>query len=162
MKIIYNDSLCDYVQKYSDDIIACLKENNIDPSLENIDNEAQACIDADFEYIKELLITFDNRNNKKIYVSAVLGLWYGKRQAFKIFNSLSDAVAFCLEDVNALYFKKVNDALTLCATHHDGNNIFKFYTIEKYNRKKAINYNMLYEGILWKQKAKIKTHLQLI
>lgn len=66
MKIIYNDSLCDYVQKYSDDIIACLKENDIEPSFENIDNEAQKWINSDYDYLKELLIDFDNKNNKKV------------------------------------------------------------------------------------------------
>lgn len=140
---IFSDDLLTYIDEYKNDIIETLKDYDVKINDENITTEAQNCINNDFEYLKEILIHFDNMENKKIYCHAVLGLWYGKRAAFKTFDNLYNAVLFCLADCNDLYFKRNNTTLTLEASHHDGANVFNFYTIEK-GKKRAITYDNLY------------------
>lgn len=139
--IIYSDDVCEYVQNYKSDICEYLKENDTPINDNNIFDEAQNNINAYYEDIKNTLSAYDNNNNyKSILVVACLGLWYGKRQAQKHFNSLYNAVLYCFEDINALYFERKNTTLTLSATHHDGTNIFKFYVI-KNGKKYAIKLN---------------------
>ena len=67
---IYNDDLYTYIDAYKNDIITTLKNYDVVASEQNIIDEAQSCINSDHEYLKEILINFDNNNNKKIYVAA--------------------------------------------------------------------------------------------
>ena len=140
---IYNDNLYEYIDNYKNDILATLKDYDIEATEKNIITEAQSCIDSDYEYLKDILIHFDRIENKKIFVCGVLGLWNSKPNVKKVFNSLYSAVVFCLQDINELYFKKNNTTLQLSAAHHDGINTFKFYKLIK-GKKYAIKYDDIY------------------
>lgn len=142
---IYNDDLCAYIDAYNDDIIASLKDNDADINDNNIFEEARRMTDADFDDLRYSLGRFDKNNNCNVYASASLGLWYGRVQAHRIFANLQDAVQSCFEDVNAVYFDNKRCTLTLRATHHDGENIIKFYKIIQ-GKKRAITYADIYGG----------------
>lgn len=139
---LLTDDVCEYVQENENYIKDVLKEYDIEPSLKNIDIEAQAQINDSIEELKQAAQNFDNVGGfDKIQVCAVLGLWYGKRTGAKTFNTLNECITRFCEDQNTFYFKRKNTTLTLAATHHDGVNLFKFYYI-KNGKKYAINYNI--------------------
>lgn len=139
---LLTDDVCEYVQQNENYIKDVLKEYDIEPSLKNIDIEAQAQINDSIEELKQAAQNFDNVGGfDKIQVCAVLGLWYGKRTGAKTFNTLNECITRFCEDQNTYYFKRKNTALTLAATHHDGVNLFKFYYI-KNGKKYAINYDI--------------------
>lgn len=141
-RIIYNDNIIDVIDENKSLLIDSLKDNDAEPTETNIINEAQSMIDDDANNLRETIRNFDIVNKYKILVVASLGLWYGCRAATKIFDSLECAIYPCLEDVNTIYFKKSNTTLTLDATHHDGNNNFKFYKVVK-GKKYAITFKEL-------------------
>lgn len=139
---LLTDSVSEYVQQNKNYIKDVLKEYEIEPSLKNIDIEAQAQINDSIEELKQAAHNFDIVGGfDKIQVCAVLGLWYGKRTGVKTFNTLSECITKCCEDQNTFYFKRKNATLTLAASHHDGVNLFKFYYI-KNGKRYAINYNI--------------------
>ena len=141
---IYDDNIIDYVYNYKKDIIASLKDNDIIVNDENIQAEAQAWIDSDAEYLKEIITHYDNYyDNNIIYIDASLGLWYGRKKAHKTVTSLYSGIFSLIQDVNTLYFMRKNGALTLKAIHHDGVNYFKFYRIVD-GKKYAIKYDDIY------------------
>lgn len=144
---LFDNDLSNYLNTYSADIIDALKENDTDPTPQNIDAYAVDQIENDASNIFHGLKFYDKITDyKNIYVVADLGLWYGRRKAFKTFNNLHDAVTFCFEDSNTLYFKSKKSTLTLCAAHHDGTNIFKFYKVIN-NKRRAITYNEIINAI---------------
>ena len=97
----------------------------------------------DYYELKENILSFDNKTNyEKIIVFANLGLWYGRRAGVKKFNTLFDAISFCTEDANKLFYTTKNSTLKLEAIHHDGVNYFKFYKLIK-GKKYAIKINEL-------------------
>ena len=142
MLVIYNDDLYSFIEQYKKDIIEDLKNNDEIINDENIEKYARSIIDDDFYSVKSALNTIDNLNNGnvKILCVASLGLWYGRREGKKIFNSLSDAVFSLTEDYNTIYFKTKKSTLSLEAIHHDGTNNFKFYELRG-GKKYAINYD---------------------
>lgn len=142
---IYNDDLCAYIDAYRDDIITSLKDNDADINDSNIFEEARRMTNAEFIDLQDALEYFDKNNKYDVYASASLGLWYGRRQGHKVFTSLKDAVQSCFEDINAVYFNNKRCTLTLRATHHDGENLIKFYKIIK-GKKRAITYADVYGG----------------
>ena len=139
---LLTDDVSEYVQENEKYIKDVLKEYEIEPSLKNIDIEAQAQINDNIEELKQAAHSFDIVGGfDKIQVCAVLGLWYGKRTGVKTFNTLSECITRFCEDQNTYFFKRKNTTLTLAATHHDGTNIFSFYYI-KNGKRYAINYNI--------------------
>jgi hypothetical protein len=146
MIIIYDDDLSGYVQRNECYIIECLKDNDIDITLKNIDDFALTCIDDDLSQLKQAAQYFDNVGNyDNIIIEAELGLWNGKHKATKQFKTLAECLLKYCEDQNTFYFKRKNTTLTLAACHHDGINIFKFYYV-KNGKKHAINYNIFMNG----------------
>lgn len=144
--ILYNDDVCEYATTYRADICEDLKAMDIEENDANIFDEARRQIDASFEDMRHGLAYYDYTTTADgVLVEAVLGLWYGKRKVHKFFDSLEDAVLFCFEDINKLYFANKRNALTLRATHHDGENYFKFYKIIN-KRKYAIKLDDLEGG----------------
>lgn len=144
---LFDDDLSNYLNIYSADIINALKENDTEPTPQNIDAYAMDQIENDAsDVICGLKFYNKITEYENIYVVADLGLWYGRRKAFKYFNNLHDAVTFCFEASNTLYFKNKKSTLTLCAAHHDGVNIFKFYKVIN-NKRRAITYNEIINAI---------------
>lgn len=146
MITIYDDSVSEYVQNNEAYIIECLKDNDIEPSLKNIDNFALNCIEDDLTQLKQAAQYFDNVGNyDNIVIEAVLGLWNGKKYGTKQFKTLASCFLQYREELNTFYFKRKNSTLTLAAYHHDGTNIFKFYYV-KNGKKYAINYDVFMNG----------------
>lgn len=59
-------------------------------------------------------------------VIADLGLWFGKRHAWKFCSNLTDAIRACLDGMDE--FKIVEDdrgKLTIYGYHHDGTNVYE-------------------------------------
>lgn len=128
-KVIYNDSLYDYIENNKSDIIEFLNEEGVDPTPNAIEDAAANMIDDDALYLADLIKNFDKKiKYKKIVVVGVLGLWYGKRAVKAKFNDLHHAFYKCIEDTNKAYFI-ANSTLQLDAIHHDGINKFKFYKV---------------------------------
>lgn len=80
------------------------------------------CIDLEFE-CEDLEGILDNINTNYIkndlIAIAGLGLWTGRRLAYKELDSLTD-ISTCMQDYNTLYVER-ND-LKIKAVHHDGTN----------------------------------------
>lgn len=144
LKMLYTSDIYAYMDLYQNDIKEYLESLDIDPQPNEIEDAAYNFIEEDLNYLKELIINFDNENNTKILIAADLGLWYGRRKATKICDNLYSAVfnSGCLEDINIIYFEDDKNTLTLEAAHHDGNNKFKFYIYQN-GRKKAIKFSDL-------------------
>lgn len=139
--ILYSDDILYYIDNFMDDIKESLNYYEIEINNHNIATEAATQINNLYEDLLSCLRMFDNLTYyNKICVCADLGLWYGRRTASKTFNNLVDAVRYCAEDLNKLYFKDNKQTLTLNASHHDGTNIFKFYKIVD-GKKYAIKCN---------------------
>ena len=146
MIILFNDDVVNYVNENKKDLIERLIENGLELSDSNFYTEAQNDIDAYFEDLKNAVAYFD-RNTKYdcIQVYASLGLWYGTRKGSKRIDTLQSALFGLFEDVNALYFKNKKSTLTLRASHHDGENIFRFYKVVN-GKKYAINFDDFVQG----------------
>jgi len=143
---LYNDDVCEYVNACKNEIIENLKNDDAEINDTNIYNYAYSDMQFYYDELKNGVRAFDNlKGNKKILVVASLGLWYGRKEAKRIFNNLQDILFKCFEDVNALYFEKKNSTLTLRATHHDGENFFKFYVLD-HGKKYAITYDDMLRG----------------
>ena len=143
---IYDDDLNEYTQHNACYIIECLKDNDIAPSLKNIDDFALNCINDYLTQLKQAAQYFDNVGSfDYIIINAVLGLWNGKKYGSKKYKTLAECLTLYCEDQNTFYFKRINSTLTLAACHHDGINIFKFYYV-KNGRKHAINYSVFMNG----------------
>lgn len=146
MIMLFNDDLCEYVDQNKESIIDDLKNNDTETNETNIYDQARNDIECYFAELRGALSFYDSMNECKIKAVAILGLWYGKRKAQKVFNNLYDAVLKCFEDVNALYFDNKRTTLTLRATHHDGENIIKFYAIKK-GKSYAIKHDDILGGL---------------
>lgn len=137
---IYNDDVCEYVNENEKYLIDTLKENDEAINNENIFKLAHSDIEKLFYDLMQAVNYYDNVfNDNKILCVANLGLWYGHVKTQRYFKTLKEALYF--EDVNALYFERKNSTLTLRACHHDGENIYKFYSV-KNGKKYAINYDI--------------------
>lgn len=143
--IICTDDALLYLERNKKEIEDALKEENIELTEENLINEAQFYCELDIDNLKYYVNKIDAKYNSKILVVACLGLWYGKRNAKKVFNSLDDCVFNFCEDYNTFYFERINTTLTLQAIHHDGCNIFKFYRLNEKGQKRAITLNDIME-----------------
>ena len=144
MTILYNNNVYDYIKLYNDYILEYLKESDQDATPNNKEDAAIDLIQYDYESLIENIKNFDKNNDCKIYVSASLGLWYGRVAGYRVFNNLYDAVTSVLQDNNIIYYDNEKNTLKASCGHHDGINDFKFYMI-KNNKKYAIKYNKLYE-----------------
>ena len=66
------------------------------------------------------------RVNGEFLVIADLGLWFGKRHAWKFCSNLYDAIMACLDGMDE--WKLVEDSrgkVTLYGYHHDGTNVYE-------------------------------------
>lgn len=146
MIVLYNDDLFTYIEENKEDIIASIKEEDVYPTEKAIEEEAQAWINADWDYFKDAICDWDEViPYDYILIEADLGLWYGRRKFKAKTASLYEAITKASEDYNLLYFKNRRATLSLKAAHHDGVNNFKFYKV-KNNKKRAIKYSDLYRG----------------
>lgn len=137
--VIYNSDIYEYMLNNDDAIIQYLNDYGIDPLPNAKEDAAIQLIDDDYLLLTQLINNFDKKvKYQKIYVDATLGLWRGTVKTNATFKTLFNAIFKCLEDVNKVYFKKQNSALTIEASHHDGTNIFKFYKVVG-GKKYAIN-----------------------
>lgn len=131
--IIFTDDICDYVSENREDIIASIKDTTENSDGDNISeeaiyNEAQFLINMDCDDLRQALKLFDSKHGRVLALGS-LGLWYGRTQGGKIYNTLSDAIYKLIEDSNTLYYERTNGALRMEARHHDGRNYFTFYEI---------------------------------
>lgn len=136
----------------------CARENLIEnmanyevegePSEEEIEYEAQELnmmyFDDDFG-AKWSNLSSSKLNNYKIKVYAILGLWYGDREASKEFDNLSSAISECLEDMNEIYEDQYGN-LHLEAHHHDGCNRYIFKKITE-KGERAIRFRKEIYGV---------------
>lgn len=147
MYYLFNDDACEYVANNKNEIIELLKEQHTETTETNIFNFAADEINYNFEEVKTIIKNFDKQNeNNKIIVVASLGLWYGRRAGSAKIDTLQAALFGLFEDVNALYFKNKKSTLTLRATHHDGENFFRFYKLI-HGKKYAITQAELLRGL---------------
>ena len=139
--IIFNDDVADMIEKNKDIIIDNLNDYEMKICDANIYSEAHNMIDEDAAELLTVLDRFDN-NIKYDYILcvAVLGLWYGRRNAIAKFKTLKEAMQKCFYDINKIYFKNKNTSLQLESVHHDGVNHYKFYKVVN-NKKYAIKLN---------------------
>jgi hypothetical protein len=126
--IIFMDDICDYIDEYKSDIIESLEDNDEEANDDNIYKEASRYIERDCDDLKYALKLFDSKHGRVLALGS-LGLWYGRAQGGKIYNTLSDAIYKLIEDSNTLYYERTNGALRMEARHHDGRNYFTFYEI---------------------------------
>ena len=137
IKLFYDD-VNEYIDDFKEDIIETLKEDGIEATEDAIYEEAQHNIDWALEDFKNGLRFFDNITDyDSILIEATLGLWNRTVTGKATANKLYDAVFAYVEDYNLFYFKDKRSTLTLKATHHDGDNYFKFYKV-KNGKKYAI------------------------
>ena len=140
MIYIYNDDAVKYTDENKEDLKEYLNEQGIEINDTNLIYQASNEIQSNYEDIKNMVALFDSHKNyDKILVVASLGLWYGRRTGSKKIDTLQAGLFSLFEDVNAIYFKNKNSALTLRATHHDGENFFRFYKVVN-GKKYAIKY----------------------
>lgn len=143
---IYNDDICEYIDKYSDDIKNALHDDDMQINDENIQYYASFYIADDLIQLKELLKAYDEQNNNSKYiVVGSLGLWYGRRKIKATFTSLHNAIFKCFEDVNKVYFYNNAATIQIDANHHDGCNNFKIYKLVN-GKRRAIKYLDMYNN----------------
>lgn len=138
----YYDDVNQYITENKQILIDEITENNTAATDENIYQLAAERINDINIMLNSCLREYDAKHDNKIIVVASLGLWYGRREATKIFNNLYDAFYSCVYDVNYLYFKNINSTMNLKSAHHDGVNYYKFYKLVN-GKKYAIKLNDL-------------------
>ena len=77
-------------------------------------------------------IKHDIDNNVDCVVVADLGLWYGRRDAVKHFQTLLDAIYACISDCDYITIENNDGVIEVIGIHHDGRN---YFTIHKLNEK---------------------------
>ena len=127
--LIYTNDLYAYQKLNINDILEYLQDSGIDPTPNAIEDAAGELIDNDYLYLADLVKNYDKQNNNKIYVKASLGLWRGRVNGWRVYDNLFIALFDNIQDINAVYFESKKTTLTLAASHHDGDNYFKFYKL---------------------------------
>lgn len=98
----------------------------------------------DFDYFSDMVLNLKFETDNQIICIADLGLWNGRRSAYKICNRLfSECLTVGNHDYNHLYYDGYNVRKT--SIHHDGTNHYLFREI-----KPGVNIekfcNMLYNN----------------
>lgn len=136
--IIYLDDVSAYIHICKDDINDYLKANKMDlTDFDSIEDCATYFINCDLDLLKENIINFDMSDYDKILVEAKIGTWRGSFSGHAYYVNLYNAVIDNMQDVNIVFYDRKNTTLQLKASHHDGDNTFKFYKIVK-GKKRAI------------------------
>lgn len=83
----------------------------------------------DFDYFQDTLLNLKSTTDNQIICIADLGLWDGRRSAYKICNRLlSECLTVGNHDYNHLYYDGYNVRKT--SVHHDGTNHYLFREIK--------------------------------
>ena len=86
--------------------------------------------DMNMEYLEDERCNLNEKVDGRILVIADLGLWYGRRQGYKILgNTISDI----LYDRDGEYLEWYGDGYNIKATvsHHDGTNFYEYRVIRE-------------------------------
>lgn len=142
LRVLFMDDINAYIDLYKSDIIEFLNNNDMDLTPCNIEDGASELISADYEYFMDSVLHFDLSNYDYILIDIKLGLWSGERVFKAKTKTLKEAITKALQDINIIYIKN-NSTLQLSASHHDGENNFKFYKVI-HGKKYAIKYNDIF------------------
>lgn len=86
--------------------------------------------DMNMEYLRDERCNLSEKVDGRILVIADLGLWYGRKQGYKILgNTISDI----LYDEDGEYLEWYGDGYNIKATvsHHDGTNFYEYRVIRE-------------------------------
>lgn len=114
--------------------------NDIEPSAEDSKNfyEWQGHeMHIEFNDVLREIRLYDKKHYGHYYVDANLGLWNGRKSGFNVFDSLTDAVWACIENMDYIKIELFEDgSIEIRAIHHDGTNCFMIYKMseEDYER----------------------------
>ena len=144
--IIFNDDIQNLIDNDKNIIIDYLNDYDININDVNIRSAADDIIKNEYDDLVAALNAYDKKTKYNyIFVDGDLGLWYGRRHATRNFKTLKDAIMFCFEDQNIVFYEKRNTTISLQAVHHDGCNIFKYYKVVN-GKKRAIRFHDLIEA----------------
>lgn len=128
-RIIWSNINYDF-DEWKEQLIQYQKENDYDDPEDVSDDDVWAFRDEslsnwlDDEYAN-LTINTDGR----VIAIADLGLWNGRRQGYKILNSMVSEIFKVSEDYNEYYSDGYNIKAT--CTHHDGTNFIEYRVIRE-------------------------------
>lgn len=76
-------------------------------------------------------------------VIADLGLWYGRRKAWAVTQTLHDALWKCAEYMDDLKVEETaRGKLLVTGYHHDGTNHYEVYRLKKYSENEPVKSNL--------------------
>lgn len=100
------------------------------PDVTDEDKQYELISEMNMEYLGDERCNLSEKVDGRILVIADLGLWYGRRQGYKILgNTISDI----LYDRDGEYLEWYGDGYNIKATvsHHDGTNFYEYRVIRE-------------------------------
>lgn len=100
------------------------------PDVTDEDKQYELISEMNMEYLRDERCNLSEKVDGRILVIADLGLWYGRRQGYKILgNTISDI----LYDRDGEYLEWYGDGYNIKATvsHHDGTNFYEYRVIRE-------------------------------
>lgn len=149
MKRLYTDDYSELTetdrQYLIEDIVETCDIKREDVTDEDIYDRFMTYLEFDGEDMEDILNKIDKENiNNGLIAIADLGLWNGRKQAYRELDSLTD-ISSCMEDYNTMYVER-ND-LKIRATHHDGTNYITIREFKDISDAQKENFlNKIYYG----------------
>lgn len=120
MKRLFTDDYSELTDEELEDIRAYVLDDIPDADDDDIYTQWLNELEFECDDLQAILEKIDKEFIKNDLIAiADLGLWDGRRQAYKELKNLPD-ISTCMADYNTLYVER-ND-LKIRATHHDGTN----------------------------------------
>lgn len=118
------------VDDWRDNYKEFLEINEIDGDPNDEDALYNYMVETNNMYLDDERTNLNKKVDGRILVIADLGLWYGRKQGYKILgNTISDI----LYDENGEYLEWYGDGYNIKATasHHDGTNFYEYRVIRE-------------------------------
>lgn len=132
------------IEDWRDDYKEYLENNGFDKSYDNDDDLYQWMIETNGQYFADEIWNLDKVVDGRILVIADLGLWDGRKPAYRIIDScnVKDILSFTYD-----YVEFYGDGYNIRGTevHHDGTNHY-LYRVIREDRNIDNLLNVIYNG----------------
>jgi hypothetical protein len=118
---IWYESYVEYCNDFNKEVFSDNSEDFFNWLNKSLNDEFDDFI-SNLEYSDE---------NVECIVLGSLGLWYGRVEVQKRFNTLKDAIYACLSECDYYTITEENGIINVLSSHHDGTNSFSIYKLNK-------------------------------
>ena len=128
-RIIWSNRNINY-DEWRESLIEYRRENEYEDPEDVSDNDVWNFRDESLDvWMGDEMRNLNFRIDGRILAIADLGLWYGRRQGYRMLNDCVNAIFACGYDCNEYYSDGYN--IKASCTHHDGTNFYEFRVIRE-------------------------------